>query len=195
MRRAVAAPERLQARRVGRTRRAAGLLAALALGGLAGGGLEPGGWAQAQAPLIRNSVTFVMTQALVQPAQSAGGPETLVQNPRTALPGDVLREELTLRNVSGGRLARVEVAVPVPRETQFSGGVTPDTARWRVSYSVDGGQTYSPRPQRPGTGPAGEPRLEPAPPDTYTHVRWVLTDLRADEAVKLGFRVRVRPPG
>ncbi|GGL96800.1 hypothetical protein [Deinococcus aerophilus] len=186
-----------QGRRIARALRRAGLLAGLALGGLTAGGLEPGGQARAQAPapIIRNSVTFVMTQAVVQPARSAGGPETLVQSPRTALPGDVLREELTLRNVSGGRLARVEVAVPVPRETQFSGGVTPDTARWRVSYSVDGGQTYSPRPQRQGTGPAGEPRLEPAPPESYTHVRWVLTDLRADEAVKLWFRVKVRPPG
>ncbi|GGO27616.1 hypothetical protein [Deinococcus humi] len=167
------------------------LLTGLGLAGLTLAQSAPG-----PAPVIRNGVSFVMAQDLVKVSLQGGKRvEQFIQSPRAVQSGDILREEITVRNVRGKAIAQVTVGVPIPRETVLSGGVTPDSARWTVAYSVDGGRTYSPKPTRGVTvteNGTGITRQQPAPPETYTNVRWTVTDLKKDETVKLGFRVRVR---
>ncbi len=172
------------------------LLAGLGLTGPALTGLTLAQSAPGPAPVIRNGVSFVMVQALVRISPQGGRRvEQFIQSPRAVQSGDILREEITVRNVRGKAIAQVTVGIPIPRETVLSGGVTPDSARWQVAYSVDGGRTYSPKPtQGIAVTENGRSitRQQPAPPETYTNVRWTVTDLKKDETIKLSFRVRVK---
>ena len=137
-----------------------------------------------------------MAQALVRVSVQGGmRVEEFIQSPRAVQSGDILREAITVQNVRGKAIARVTVGIAVPRETVFSGGVTPDHARWTVAYSVNGGRSYSPRPTREVTVTENGKtviRSQPAPPESYTNVRWTVTDLKKDETIKLSFRVRVK---
>lgn len=161
----------------------------LAASALARGPSEP-------APVIRNGVSFVMAQALVKASvQNGVRAEQFIQSPRAVQAGDLLREQVTVHNVRGQSIAQVTVGIPIPRETVFSGGVTPDSPRWTVAYSADGGRTYSPRPLQDVTvteNGKAVTRSQPAPPESYTHVRWTVAGLKKDETLKLEFRVRVR---
>lgn len=147
-------------------------------------------------PVIKNGVSFVMAQDLVKArVQDGVRVEEVIQSPRAVQSGDILREEVTVRNVRGRAIAQVTVAIPIPRETVFSGGATPDNVRWKVAYSVDGGRTYSPRPTQDVTvteNGKSVTRLQSAPPESYTHVLWTVTGFKRDETLKLGFRVRVK---
>ncbi|GGR99584.1 hypothetical protein [Deinococcus sedimenti] len=143
------------------------------------------------------NVTFTLTQDLVKRSTDSSGKtvETIIDSPKTVLPGDVLREQVTLRNVSGRRLGQLNVNVPIPRGTEFSVLTTPATDRWTVSYSIDGGKTFSAQPRRTVTtteNGQSVTRQQPAPPTTYTNVRWTLTSMNPDETLKFSFRVKVK---
>lgn len=141
-------------------------------------------------------VEFTLTQDLVRRVTQAGRTvEQFTQGVKLVVPGDLLREEIGVRNVSGGVLRDVSVGMPVPRGTVYSGGATANTGRWRVEYSADDGRSYSAVPKRRVTVTANGQsvtREVAAPMGEYTHVRWVVNELRAGETLKFSFRVRVK---
>lgn len=148
-------------------------------------------------PATPQNVTFTLTQDLVRRSADSSGKvtETIVESPKTVLPGDILREEVTLKNVSGRRLGQLNVNVPVPRGTEFSVLTTPANDRWKVTYSTDSGKTFSAQPTRTVTTTENGQRVTrtvPAPPSSYTNVRWTLTGMTPDETLKFSFRVKVK---
>lgn len=152
--------------------------------------------ALAQTPVVKNGVKFVLNQDLIKSVVVDGKTvENVVASPKTVLPGDILREEVTLQNVSGKPIPQVLVGIPVPKGTEFSGNVTPNTDRWTVQYSIDSGKTFSPTPTRTVTVTENGKSVTkevPAPSNTYTNVRWTVTNVKLDETLKLGFRVKVK---
>lgn len=148
-------------------------------------------------PAAPQNVTFTLTQDLVKRSADSSGrvTETIIAAPRTVLPGDILREEVTLRNVSGRRLGQLNVTVPVPRGTEFSVLTTPAGERWKVTYSTDSGKTFSAQPRRTVTTTENGrqvTRQVPIPTSSYTTVRWTVTSLTPDETLKFSFRVKVK---
>ncbi|MEF2278993.1 hypothetical protein V3W47_11855 [Deinococcus sp. YIM 134068] len=148
------------------------------------------------APSSPPRVEFTVSQDLVRRVtQGDRVAEQFVQGVKLVVPGDLLREEVGVRNVSGGVLRDVSVGMPVPRGTFFGGGATATTGRWRVEYSADDGRTYSATPKRRVTvseNGLSVTREVAAPVSEYTHVRWVLSELRAEETLKFSYRVRVK---
>lgn len=161
----------------------------------AAGFLVVGGLAGAQTDAARQ-VSFVLRQDLIRQT-SAGGQltEEVVPAPKSVLPGDLLREEVTVRNVSGRALSPVKVSVPVPTGTTFAGTATPAGPRWTLTYSADGGKTYALNPKYAITVTENGQtvtRTVVAPPSAYTNVRWTVSTLKLDEPLKLSFRVKVK---
>lgn len=150
----------------------------------------------AQTASVKNGVKFTLAQDLIKRSVVGGKTvEEVVKSPKTVIPGDILSEEVTLQNVSGKALSQVLVGIPVPKGTEFSGNVTPDSDRWKVQYSTDSGKTYSPNPMKTVTvteNGKSVTKQVPAPTNTYTNVRWTVTNLKVDETLKLGFRVKVK---
>ncbi len=153
------------------------------------------GLAAAQVAVPRQ-VSFVLSQDLVKQGVVSGKTvEQMVPTPKTVVPGDLLREEVAFKNVSAQSLKSLNVSVPVPVGTEFAGAATPSNGRWNLFFSVDGGKTYAAVPQQKVTvtenGKAVS-RLVAAPQSAYTHVRWTVASMNADESLKLSFRVRVK---
>ena len=120
--------------------------------------------------------------------------ESVIASPKTVLPGDVLREEVTVVNVSGKVVKSPVISVPVPKGTVYAGSATPSGERWNTQYSIDLGKSYAATPMKTVTvteNGKSVTKQVAAPVTEYTNVRWVITQLVAEESLKLSFRVRV----
>ena len=120
--------------------------------------------------------------------------ETAKANGRSAdaLPGDVVRYELRFTNPRTTAVRNVVFDNPVPAGMHYeASSATADRAGVAVTYSIDGGRTFSAQPMIEQVV-NGERRIVPAPAAMYSHVRWsVGTALAAGAKVTAAFKVRV----
>ncbi len=120
--------------------------------------------------------------------------ESVVAAPKTVLPGDILREEVTVVNMAGKVVRSPIISVPVPQGTVYAGSATPSGDRWNTQYSIDGGKSYAATPMKTVTvtenGKSVSKQVAAAPRE-YTNVRWMIGQLNLAETLKLSFRVRV----
>lgn len=108
-------------------------------------------------------------------------------------PGDVLVYTLTYRNVGNAPVKGAVVNDAVPEGTiLMPGSVKGEKAV--VSFSVDGGKSFVPFPARLQVASMhGAPVEKPAPPESYTHIRWTAqSPLAPGESRKATFKVIVR---
>ena len=140
------------------------------------------------------TVKVTLTQDQIKTATVDGkAVDTVIASPKTVLPGDILREEVTVANVSGKPVKSPVISVPVPKGTVFAGSATPGNDRWNTLYSIDG-KNYAATPMKTVTvtenGKSVTKQVAAATTE-YTNVRWLIGQLGADETLKLSFRVRV----
>ncbi len=101
-------------------------------------------------------------------AESGGDPNTL-------LPGDIILYRLVFTNVRDIPVRNVEFKDPLPAGLRFVvGSATADRDDVAISYSIDGGQTYTAQPTIE-VEVDGERVTRAAPPEIYTHVRWLVS--------------------
>lgn len=163
---------------------------------MAGAQTTPATSAPASSGTVNKAIKFVLAQDLIKSSTVDGKTtEQVVLAPKTVLPNDILREEVTVTNISGKALNTVYVGIPVPKGTEFSGQATPGNERWKLLYSVDNGKTYAATPTRTVTvteNGKSVTKQVAAPTNTYTNVRWTVATLKKDESLKLSFRVKVK---
>jgi len=141
--------------------------------------------AQAQAPAPRPLT--VTAQNLT--ARSAG-------RSAEVLPGDTVRYELRFVNAQSGPVHNVVFDNPIPSGLRYLAGTAgADRQDVTVTYSIDGGRTYSAQPtvQRVVDGR----RVNvPAPPELYTHIRWIVQgELLPGARVTAEFRAQLATHG
>lgn len=86
-------------------------------------------------------------------------------------PGDVLRYMLSSENAGDKPAENLVLTQPIPNQTAYIA----DSAMANgadLTFSIDGGKTYSAEPTIEVTLPDGSVEQRPAPAETYTHVRW-----------------------
>ena len=164
------------------------IISAAVLGGFAA--------AQGSTPPVKPALVKVsLTQDQIKTATVDGkSVDTVIPSPKSVLPGDILREEVTATNVSGKLVKSPTISVPVPKGTTFAGSATPGNDRWSTQYSIDLGKTYAASPMKTViTAENGKSvtKQVAALPTEYTNVRWVIGTLNVDEALKLSFLVKV----
>jgi uncharacterized repeat protein (TIGR01451 family) len=92
------------------------------------------------------------------------------------LPGDVILYRLTFTNITDVQVRNVELKDPVPAGLHYvDGSATADREDVTITYSIDGGQTFMDRPMIEQVID-GERVVNPAPPEMYTHIRWLVSD-------------------
>jgi uncharacterized repeat protein (TIGR01451 family) len=113
-----------------------------------------------------------------------------------ALPGDVVRYELRFTNSTPAAVRNVVFDNPIPSGMRYEAASARSDYRGAVvTYSIDGGRTYSAQPMIEQVV-NGERRTVAAPAEMYTHVRWTLAGtVRSGAQVVAEFQARVAPAG
>ncbi len=108
------------------------------------------------------------------------------------LPGDVVRYRLRFTNVTDDSVRQIVFNNRMPPGLRYvDGSASGDRDDLRVEYSIDGGKSYSTRPMITETI-EGEVVTRPAPPESYTHIRWTVSGWLAPAAqVTAEFRARL----
>ncbi|NTY01237.1 hypothetical protein [Deinococcus sp. JMULE3] len=151
--------------------------------------------AGAAAAQTASPVSLNLVMSLVKTVKVDGkATEQFAPSPKTVLPGDVIRQVVTVRNGSGKALKNVPVTLPVPKNTRY---LAPEKGLddVRAEYSIDG-KTFAPAPlmkkvtvTENGRSVVKEVEVKPS---EYTTVRWTVSELGADQTLKLGYRIQVK---
>ncbi|BAW97863.1 hypothetical protein NIES970_28260 (plasmid) [[Synechococcus] sp. NIES-970] len=108
-------------------------------------------------------------------------------------PGDIVRYTVNGNNRTDQPLSGLVLTDDLPENTVYVMGSAAAVGGATVTFSIDGGQTYSANPTIQVTLPNGRVETRPAPAERYTHVRWTFRNaVPARAAVSGQYQVRVR---
>lgn len=131
----------------------------------------------------------------VKTVMENGKPVERLTPARSSLPGDLLSQVVTVKNIHTQDLKNVRVPVNVPANTVY---VTAEPAldAVRAEYSIDGGKTFAPAPLKrkvtvTENGKTVTREVE-VKASEYQAVRYTIPALNAGQTLKFGFRVKVK---
>lgn len=137
-------------------------------------------------PLVVTAENLMAGDARHQEYEARGG------DPEALLPGDVIVYRLRFTNQRPDSVRQVVFQNAVPAGLEYvAGSAGADRTDVTVEFSVDGGATYSDAPQTE-VMVDGRPETRPAPPETYTHIRWTLSGwLQPQQELTAEYRARL----
>lgn len=111
----------------------------------------------------------------------------------TVRPGDVLRYTINGNNKTEQPVSGLVLTDDLPENTVYVIGSAASVGGASITYSIDGGTTYTTQPTVQVTLPDGTVETRPAPADRYTHVRWTFAGaIPAKSNVSGQYQVRVQ---
>jgi uncharacterized repeat protein (TIGR01451 family) len=114
-------------------------------------------------------------------------------NKAVVVPGDILRYSLGSDNVGDKAADNLVLTQPIPAQTVYVLDSAASKNPAEITYSIDGGKSFVKEPTIEVTLPDGTIETKPAPPETYTHVKWNLTGAVNPEAgVEVTYDVAVK---
>lgn len=111
----------------------------------------------------------------------------------TVKPGDIVRYTVSGNNRTEQPIAGLVLTDDLPANTVYVMGSAASVGGATVTYSIDGGKTYTAKPTIQVTLPDGRVETRPAPAERYTHVRWTFQNaVPAKSTVSGQYQVRVQ---
>lgn len=111
----------------------------------------------------------------------------------TVRPGDIVRYTVNGNNRTEQPIAGLVLTDDLPANTVYVMGSAASVGGATVTYSIDGGKTYTAKPTIQVTLPNGRVETRPAPAERYTHVRWTFQSaVPAKSTVSGQYQVRVQ---
>jgi uncharacterized repeat protein (TIGR01451 family) len=108
-------------------------------------------------------------------------------------PGEVLDWTITSSNEGDGAAREYRTVGQVPRGTSLVAGSAVAEYDASVTYSIDGGKTFSAEPTVEERQPDGTVKQVPAPVSMYTQVRYEWAEpLAAGKTLAASYKVRVK---
>ena len=108
-------------------------------------------------------------------------------------PGEILQWQITSLNEGAGAAQDYKATGHIPAGTSFVAGSAAGEHGSTVTYSIDGGKTFSILPVVEEKQPDGTVKEVPAPVSMYTEVRYEWSDaLAAGGKLSASYKVRVK---
>lgn len=143
-----------------------------------------------QAVAAETPLQGTMKSFLVE--ENEDGKEVLTETEQVK-PGQVIEYALVYGNVTDGNLTDVNIVGPIPEGTVYMAGTAAIRDKMTPRFSIDGGVIFKPEPVLYTVKQDDGIELERvATPDMYTHVRWTVENLLAQQKLTLKYRVKVK---
>jgi uncharacterized repeat protein (TIGR01451 family) len=156
------------------------------------------GSALAQAVNKQPKIEFKLSAAKLTTAKTEQGAtvekwQPLDSGNAVVAPGDTLRYKVAGKNTGNDTAKRLVITQPIPQKTVYVPGTATIEQQAVITYSIDGGKTYVANPMVRVKLASGEVADRPAPPESYTHVRWQVSQvLQPQQQVLAQYQVRVK---
>ena len=122
-----------------------------------------------------------------------GGARLSLERVENVKPGEVLDWQILSSNDGTGAARDYKTVGHIPAGTSFVQGSASAEGGSTVTYSIDGGRTFSTQPVVEQAQPDGTVKTVPAPVSMYTEVRYEWTDaLAAGGKLTASYKVRVK---
>ncbi len=110
-------------------------------------------------------------------------------------PGDVLRYTLVGQNTGAHAVRNLTLNQPIPKGTAYVLNTATASLELapKITYSIDGGKTYSEKPTIEVKQPDGTVKTEEAPAEAYTNIRWKFgASINPASKLSANYQVKVR---
>ncbi|HEX8560587.1 MAG TPA: hypothetical protein VF668_21000 [Pyrinomonadaceae bacterium] len=122
-----------------------------------------------------------------------GGERLALDRVEHVKPGEVLDWSIVSSNEGSGAAREYKAVGHIPAGTVLVAGSAAAEGGSTVTYSIDGGKTFSTQPIYEERQPDGSVKRAPAPVSMYTEVRYEWSDaLAAGGKLSASYRVRVK---
>jgi hypothetical protein len=122
-----------------------------------------------------------------------GGARLALDKVEHVKPGEILDWHIVSSNEGAGEARDYKAVGHIPAGTALVAGSAAGESGSRVTYSIDGGKTYSTQPVVEERQPDGSVKQVPAPVSMYTEVRYEWSDaLAAGGKLSASYKVRVK---
>jgi len=126
-------------------------------------------------------------------AVERGGARLALDKVENVKPGEILDWQIVSSNEGTGAARDYKAVGHIPAGTALVAGSAAGESGSRVTYSIDGGKTYSTQPVVEERQPDGSVKKVPAPVSMYTEVRYEWSDaLAAGGKLSASYKVRVK---
>ncbi|ANV84859.1 hypothetical protein AWQ21_11000 [Picosynechococcus sp. PCC 7003] len=108
-------------------------------------------------------------------------------------PGDIVRYTISGNNQTNQAVSGLVLTDDLPANTVYVMNSAATVGGATITYSIDGGRTYTANPTIQVTLEDGRTATVPAPPERYTHIRWTFSGaVPPRSAVSGQYQVRVQ---
>lgn len=107
-------------------------------------------------------------------------------------PGDILRYTVSSENAGTNPANNLTITQPIPEQMVYELDTATSQNQAEVVYSIDNGKTFVAKPTITITTEDGETIEKPAPPETYTHIRWKFGSLSPEAGLTAMYEVKVQ---
>lgn len=107
-------------------------------------------------------------------------------------PGDVLRYTIEGKNTGGSPANNLAVTQPIPDRMSYKLNSATSKNNADITYSIDGGETFTAKPTIKITLEDGTVEERPAPAEAYTHVRWNFPTVTPEVGATAMYEVQVQ---
>jgi len=105
--------------------------------------------------------------------------------------GDVIEWKVVANNATAEVARKLVTSLPVAPSTQFVPGTAAAAPGVLVTYSADGGKSFSAKPTRIVHTPQGDV-AKPIDPSLYTTVRWTQAEIAAKTTATFSYEAKVK---
>jgi uncharacterized repeat protein (TIGR01451 family) len=139
-------------------------------------------------------LTVTLGDTTTSPPDNSAGQQNVAYVADTTGDNDVVRYTITGKNNTDRPIGGLVLNDDIPRDMVIVlGTARVDSGTATITYSADGGNTYSPSPMIREARPNGTFVSRPAEPEEYTHVRWAFTQpVPAQSSVAGSYQVRLK---
>lgn len=107
-------------------------------------------------------------------------------------PGDILRYTINSQNPGATVANDLTITQPIPEKMIYELDTATSENQAEVAYSIDNGETFVAEPTITIETENGETIEQPAPAETYTHIRWQFGSLAPTEDLAATYEVQVQ---
>lgn len=143
-------------------------------------------------PTVRLNLTAAKKTIVVTTGEQEQVQWSSLDNGTVVNPGDILRYTVSSENPGTTVANNLTITQPIPEQMVYELNTATTQNQAEIVYSIDNGESFVAEPTISIETEEGAIIEQPAPPETYTHIRWKFGSLAPESEITGMYEVQVQ---